>query len=440
MFFKEEKARQVINYLLEDDIKIYRQFIPIIKDFNKDQLDNLFNGVEQYDYKITMHHHFKLLLSKFNNYEKILNEWYDNDENYKYLKELWLKNISLESLVEKSPSEIEKYLENLGVYINKWPTSKKEKFFDNLRNSKNTIYNKIKKFFTSIPSKLKYLIKLMKSLSTECEKNGITDIAINLINYISSIVMTYTNCPQKDIYKNMCQDFISKISSESSFADGIRHIKQKLPSYTETLKSIYDKTGTKLLYSLTSLYNLGNSIINYKCINDIMKEIDNKDYQKLIKDLGDKFREDRKKLNNDLNSCDISQFDAILKDGVNKIEEHEKALKKIIEELNKYINDVENKKTRQICNLITGIVQFGTGIIGGIVTSGATSALYFASSGANAISAIFSGINIDKLKDLNKKLLSYKENAKILQKEIRQELLELNSRLKDAQEAAPIYF
>lgn len=440
MFFNEDKAREITNYLLKNDIKIYRQFIPLINRFNSEQFEKLFNGIDDYDYKIKMHYHFQLLIAKFNNYKNLLLEWYEDNENYKYLKELWLKNISFESLINMKDIEIEQCLENKDIYINEWPKDKKEIFLLNLRDSKNTIYKRIKRFFSSIPEKLKKLLELINSLTIELEKKGIGDIASNLLNYGSSIALIFANCPQLSTYRDICKDFITNLPSKISFKEGIEYIKQNLPNYKGILKSIYDKKGTKALYVLTSLYNLGSSIYNIFSINKLMKEIDDKDYENEIKKIEDEFRNDRKNIHADLNSCDISQYDKILKEGIDKIENHEKKLRDIIIGINKYIEEVETKKGSQISSLIGGIAQLGIGIVGGIVTGGVTSAIYFASSGLNAISVIINGVNIDKLRDLNKKLLSFKQKADSLHNEIKNELYELNSLLKADQEAAPIYF
>ena len=440
MNFNQAKAREVTNYLLKNDIKIYRQFIPLINGFNSEQFENLFNGIDNYDYKIKMHYHFQLLIAKFNNYKSLLLEWYEDNENYIYLKELWLKNISFESLINMKDIEIEQCLENKDIYINKWPKDKKDIFLQNLRDSRNTIYKRIKRFFLSIPEQCKRLLELINSLSIELKKKGIGDIASNLLNYGSSIALIFANCPQLSTYRDICKDFITNLPSKISFKEGIEYIKQNLPNYKGILKSIYDKKGTKVLYAITSVYNLGSSIYNIFSINKLMQEIKNEDYENEIKKIEDEFRNDRKNIHADLNSCDISQYDKILKEGIDKIENHEKKLRDIIIGINKYIEEVETKKGSQISSLIGGIAQLGIGIVGGIVTGGVTSAIYFASSGLNAISVIINGVNIDKLRDLNKKLLSFKQKADSLHNEIKNELYELNSLLKADQEAAPIYF
>ncbi len=101
---------------------------------------------------------------------------------------------------------------------------------------------------------------------------------------------------------------------------------------------------------------------------------------------------------------------------------------------------MELKKGCQISSLIRAIVQFVIGIIGSLVIEGVASAIYFMESGVNSISVIINGVNIEKLKDLNKKLLSYKKKSDILHNEIKKELFELQSLLDDDKEAASIYF
>ena len=154
---------------------------------NTEQFENFFNGIDKYNYKIKMNHHFQLLIAKFNNYHNLLFEWYEDNKNYIYLKELWLKNICLEYLINMKELEIEDVLKAKDIYINKWPSDKKDIFIQNLRASKNTICKK-QKIFSSIPEKIKKLLEIINSLSKNLEKNGIGDIASNLLNYGCTIV------------------------------------------------------------------------------------------------------------------------------------------------------------------------------------------------------------------------------------------------------------
>ncbi len=50
--FDEMSARKVTNLLLEDDVKIYKKFLPEIKKMNYDSFKNMFYGNKNYNYKI----------------------------------------------------------------------------------------------------------------------------------------------------------------------------------------------------------------------------------------------------------------------------------------------------------------------------------------------------------------------------------------------------
>ena len=73
-----EKAKQISISLLKKDIKIYSKLIPLIEEMDNESFENLFLGNKDYDYKIKSFQ-FKLLLSKFNNYRFILNQWYESE-------------------------------------------------------------------------------------------------------------------------------------------------------------------------------------------------------------------------------------------------------------------------------------------------------------------------------------------------------------------------
>ena len=73
-----EKAKQISISLLKKDIKIYSKLIPLIEEMDNESFENLFLGNKDHDYKIKSFQ-FKLLLSKFNNYRFILNQWYESE-------------------------------------------------------------------------------------------------------------------------------------------------------------------------------------------------------------------------------------------------------------------------------------------------------------------------------------------------------------------------
>ena len=64
---------------------------------NDNDIDNLFKGNVKYFEKET-DYHFQLLVNKFQNFTNLLISWYNKDDKFIYLKEIWEKYICLEDL------------------------------------------------------------------------------------------------------------------------------------------------------------------------------------------------------------------------------------------------------------------------------------------------------------------------------------------------------
>ena len=133
MSFNEESARKIIEYLLEDDIDDFSRWLPLIEDFNSEQIENLLHGERFYEYPIKNKDIFINLVRKFDNFEKITLKWYQKEENYKYLKQLWLKYISIEDIrpmlkKDKNDQKLTSYLENKEINYSQWPQEVKDEF------------------------------------------------------------------------------------------------------------------------------------------------------------------------------------------------------------------------------------------------------------------------------------------------------------------------
>jgi len=133
MSINEESARKVINFLLEEDIDDFNRWLPEIENFNYDQIVNLLKGEKDYLYPIKNKNAFNKLVMKFDNFEKLISKWYQKEENYKYLKQLWLKYICIEDIrefIKKDTNDIKliNFLEKNKINYSDWPKEVKEEF------------------------------------------------------------------------------------------------------------------------------------------------------------------------------------------------------------------------------------------------------------------------------------------------------------------------
>lgn len=134
--FDELKTRELVYFLLKNDIIVYRKLIPEIKKLDSLAFENMFKGIpfknkdnaDGYDYNVKNKKEFGKLLDKFDNFYIILEQWYKNEEYYKYLKDIWIKYISIENLKYKNEKQLEEILKSNSINYISWPTNIKEDF------------------------------------------------------------------------------------------------------------------------------------------------------------------------------------------------------------------------------------------------------------------------------------------------------------------------
>ena len=159
-FFNEEKARRLVKYLLEKDIKSYKKLIPEIESLNSEKFKKLFQGVE-YNYSIFNKKDFDDLSNKFNNFNKILEEYYEDDKYYPYIEDLWLNNIFIEDLDKINYVNV---LKSFEVKYEEWPEDFKKKFQQLMNGTKNTKYKELKNKFETEYATYYQLIKDLEKL------------------------------------------------------------------------------------------------------------------------------------------------------------------------------------------------------------------------------------------------------------------------------------
>ena len=122
------QKKKLVEYLFNEELKVYKKFLPEIQKFNDEQFNNLFEGKTDYlNFNVSDPKRFKSIVSKFEIHYDLLIEFYENEENYKYINEIWKKNIIIQSLKGKSENEIIKFFDENKIDFKNWPINIKEK-------------------------------------------------------------------------------------------------------------------------------------------------------------------------------------------------------------------------------------------------------------------------------------------------------------------------
>jgi len=442
--FDEMSAREATQLLLEEDIKLYRKFIPEINNLDSKSFKNMFYGNKNYIYKVKNGLQFNLLLDKFDNFRALLEEWYEDRDSYCYMKEIWLKYISLESLKDKTELEIKNFLLSKNINYPSWPQKIKNKFIQICNNTTNTIIMKFKEIFERLPEIIQKILGMICSASEYCLQKGEKILSNYVMKYAFSILGGFMNIGVNNfsLIKGVFVDLVSKFKVPNfSFSSCINFLKNNASKYKEMAKIGFNSKFALVSYGIFSVYRLYSSLSSYHEIKNAMNKI--KGFEKAVDELAKNFNKHKELIYNDLNSAksmDIQNLNTTINNCLVLVNTDKQMITNLIREINSCLEENKNSKNKEVINLIGSIVQTGVGIAGAFLTGGLTCALYIGGALLNGTTVVLNGINIDNLKINIKELERILTKAKDLDKKIDKELGNITTILNENKEATPTYY
>ena len=432
--FDEQKARNLVKLLLENDIRYYKSLIPTIDSLSSDAFMNLFEGKSDCNLNIKKCGNIKKLAHKFEHFYVILYEFYKYDEYYKYLIELWVEYPNMEKLqalgdAEKISSKLSSILPN----YSSWDDNFKQQILILIRNinlNNEEIKKTIEKELPEIHEILNDLVRihqefLPKSYNEYLNKNQ------NLFNDYFQKFSEYQNKPfseeiKEKIFQKLYQEVINfvpdyfekdlkgiiksilkgtKLVHKANLEGVIElyledSVDEHLPSENGNIEYNDNKTSIenkgKIDENSIKLQQWVKVAIHFiHCINSGKKLYDtiqlsknikgDNEYQKRLNEITKEFeRFQKSKL---LDEDDIFESSKIIKNLINNLENIRIKLLKLIKDLKEEIEENENKKNKDWYNIIGEALNIGYNIYSIITTENPLK--YF-----NYIDAILSLSNI----------------------------------------------
>ena len=202
----EEKARNLVRILLENDIIFYKDLIPVIDNLSSEDFKALFIGKCEYDYKTNNKEQIQRLAHKFENFSIILYHCHKNDQYNQYLKEIWIEYPYLEDLnkikdEKKISAELGKLLKN----YNSWPDNIKQELIKIIKNTQinnHKIKEMIKKENAELYNTLQRLSEIENNFSNENDDEYLTknnDLLTKDINTIYNLILEKTKSTKKEL-------------------------------------------------------------------------------------------------------------------------------------------------------------------------------------------------------------------------------------------------
>ena len=322
-FDETRDKKEVVRMLLENDIRIYKILIPEINNLNSEEFNQLFEGNYDYQYTSSSSTQIKRLSFKFDNFQTILQEWWNDNKYHKFLKELWIHYSCIEDLKKiNDEDKIFAKLESIKGF-SEWPQEIKKELITLIKSSDFATAKKIKDNFRKNYSNIDKLITKLVGLK-ERFSNEITATE-NYQTKAENIISRDWESIKKIFGK------FKEIKNEKF------DIKQIAKSFSSNLKDFSDVLGPYFMGNINNLINkliLGlykNSITN-RTKSDKTKE-DEKD-----KKTNKKNKEDEKIIDLILEEYESENFESPIES-----EEYEiQKIKEILPELQNNSNCYNN--------------------------------------------------------------------------------------------------
>jgi len=442
--FEEQSARELADFILENDVKFYRKFRPEVKKLDSKSFKNMFSGNKNYNYNIRNKIHFNQLVTKFENFKFLLEEWYEDKDTYIYIKQLWEKYISIESLKDKKEEEIENFLTEKKIDYASWPQRIKDQFLNIIQNTKNTIIFTFKQSYQKLPNLMKSLLNNLYKFSEYCQEKGnklFSSLSKNQIFILAKYLFNIdiNNFPSFASLISQTVSSFEKKALEFALENGASLLNINPENYSESLKGENGPILGASIYSIMAFYNLYNSYNNYENTKSQMIKING--YEKKIDEIELDFEMHRKKIEDLSNNkaLNLLEYNSELENCVKLIREDKEKIIKIIEGIKKLIDQNNEQKKDKILDIAGSVVKVGIGIIGGLSVKGVSRLINFGGAIMNGGSAILDALTINKLNENIEKLEIILAKAKKIESKIDNELKKLKELIEENADAAPTF-
>ena len=288
---------------------------------------------------------------------------------------------------------------------------------------------------------MKKLAGNLVSFGESCKEAGNFILGNFTPIYIVSFIGTFCHVVAKDLplIKDVCLNLVSTFKQKGfNITNFLNFFKANSCQFKELATKFFSSPFATAMYGISSLLKLFSTVEEYKQI-DIMLDLI-KIFEDQIKKIRESFKIHQKEIEDILK---VSRYlspetlNSKLNICVSLIKIDKENIQNLLSNINFAIKQSEDMKTQQAFSIAGGIVQVGIGVTGAILTCGLSCVIYGVGAIANAVSVILSGINIDKLKDIVKKLKEKLEEAKALEKDINKCYDEIQNILKENEKVNP---
>lgn len=482
------KKRKFAEFLLSNDLNIFKRNLQEVRQLNDEQFNQLFEGNVEYNYNTSNEKSFKQLAQKFEDNNDLIMEVYSNEKYYKWASQIWRPNILQKLKETEDEGEKDAILKKHKIDISNWDEDFMNIFtiIVNIAPIK-TLAERMKNYFQVDYGDFDELIKTVevckktinKNDESHCNKVLEANLNTSISRIIQNFVPKFMNNIKTEIQK-LPEQFAKKeeqmainsiLNSHLSKSNEKKLIKKVQKIYEE--KTSYSFLGfTEEYKKLKELsFKFNNNELKYDCFqgrvrfkemkfsDKVEMSFSNKTIKHAILGLSvvnltysvmhltktfldyDKFKvEFREKLNQirqkfirhqkevQLISEDIDEAITQIIDCGKKFQQDSQEVEDLISSINDAINGVKNEKNKSILNLLGSSGGIAIGVFGATVTEGDDSIEYATASFADVFAFASNCVDLSIQKKAIKTYTDYLTEAQNLKNEIIAEIDKLRQK------------
>ena len=271
------QKRKLAEYLLSNDLNVFKKNLSVVKNFSDEEFNALFEGHTDYNFKVSNKKDIIQLAQKFDDNQDLILEYYDKEQYYEWVLQIWRPNILQKLKMEEDVEKRNKILKLHKIDVNKWDETFTLSFYSIIEISPiKTLAERMKNYFEEDYGTFDDLInavrKSRKTIGKEEKSRCNINISVNLDSAMNSIIKDFIPRFFKQISSGI--DNIPKELRNKEKDNAIQIINENV--WTESKKN-------KLIEQVKKIYEKETS--NSGILSS------SKEYEEL-KNLSEKFNED----------------------------------------------------------------------------------------------------------------------------------------------------
>ena len=202
-----EQKRKFAIFLVSSDINIFKRHLEEVRQLSDEEFNELFEGNTDFNFNVNNKKQFKQLVQKFEDNNDLIQDFYNKEEYYSCVLQIWRKNILQKLKGANNKNEQEQILIDNNIDTSKWD----EEFRNDFQSIINTkpikdLAERMKNYIEADYGNFDELIKTANKCKNRVKKSE--------KNHCNMVFGANLNTSMNRIFKEFVPKFLKNITNE----------------------------------------------------------------------------------------------------------------------------------------------------------------------------------------------------------------------------------